>query len=921
MPLDIQPTFAGGEITPSMHSRVDLERYANSLALMRNFFVRKHGGASNRAGFEFIYKMFDPTKAVRLIDFSFNVEQTYILAFSDQEMRVIKEDGVILDGTATITGITQAANGVVTTSAAHGWSNGDQVFLSGVDGMVEVNNRFFTISGVTATTFEINVDTTGYSAYTSGGTAGRVFVLSTPYLEADLFRIKYTQSADVMTLTHPSYNPQDLSRTGHASWTLTAISFGTELATPNITRAANVGVNSGSDNKTYRYKVTAKTFAGDESGPSDFIQSPDTSSMSTTWGMAVCWNEVADADRYCLYKEAATNSNIYGLVSEVDAKEQTSHTVISATAGSTTTIQFSAAHGMSLYEYVNLSGLSAPYDVMNGTNQVIIDVPADDTIVVNRTTTGPDQPTGGTAERRQSAVDWNFAPDLSSTTPIGNDPFPGANDYPSCVTFHQQRKSFGSTLNFLQRIWLTKTGNYQNMDYSSPVKADDSIEFDIAASQVNEVRHLLSLDELLAFTSGAEWVIKGDQDGVLTPDFQLPKKQGSRGSSHVKPLIVGESAVFVQEKGSRIRDLNYRFEADRYISDDLSLLAEHLFEGRTVVDWCFAQEPHSLIWAVMDDGALLSLCYIKEQRIWGWSRHDTDGFFESVASISEGKENVLYAAVRRTVNGTDERFIERLHTRLFPSVEDSFFVDSGLKYVGDSFTPDGISTSATATVTKTAHGLNEGQVIWIRSSESMPDLNDRQYKATNVTANTFQLYDLDFSPIDTQSMPTFYSDTTVVQACTNRLTNLDHLEGKSLAALLDGNVEKSLLVTNGAVDLPVHAWKVNIGLPFISDIETLNVDFNSREVVQSRKKAISRVALEVEETRGLQVGKDFNNLEEGKEREPEDGYGNIPATTGTQFIDVGTEWSTGGRLVVRQDNPLPATILALIPEVVTLERG
>ena len=74
---------------------------------------------------------------------------------------------------ATITGITQADPGVVT-AAAHGWANGDVVLITDVSGMTEVNDEYFTIANVTTNTFELSgVDTSGYTAYSSGGTADR----------------------------------------------------------------------------------------------------------------------------------------------------------------------------------------------------------------------------------------------------------------------------------------------------------------------------------------------------------------------------------------------------------------------------------------------------------------------------------------------------------------------------------------------------------------------------------------------------------------------------------------------------------------------------------------------------------------------------------------------------------------------------
>ena len=142
----------------------------------------------------------------------------------------------------------------------------------------------------------------------------------------------------------------------------------------------------------------------------------------------------------------------------------------------------------------------------------------------------------------------------------------------------------------------------------------------------------------------------------------------------------------IQEKGSRVRDLRYVCEDDKYMGDDMTVMSRHLFEGHTVVDWCYSQEPYSIIWAVRDDGVLLSFTYLREHNVYAWAQHTTDGTFESVCSISEGNEDVVYVVVKRTINGSDVRYVERLHERYFTDIQDAFCVDSGLTYTGSTGT-------------------------------------------------------------------------------------------------------------------------------------------------------------------------------------------------------------------------------------------
>jgi hypothetical protein len=127
----------------------------------------------------------------------------------------------------------------------------------------------------------------------------------------------------------------------------------------------------------------------------------------------------------------------------------------------------------------------------------------------------------------------------------------------------------------------------------------------------------------------------------------------------LKPIELDDSAIYVQARGTKVRDFK-PVSADAYEGTDLTIFAAHLFDGYTLVDWDYAQNPHSIVWAVRSDGTLLGLTYIRDQAVWGWHRHDTDGVFENVCVVPEGNEDAVYFVVRRTINGVTKRYIERM---------------------------------------------------------------------------------------------------------------------------------------------------------------------------------------------------------------------------------------------------------------------
>ena len=222
--------FTGGELSPRLDGRNDLTKYASGCKTLENFVVYPHGAAARRPGTTFVAEVANSANKTRLIPFEFSTTQTYMLEFSNLKMRVYKDRGSVLEGDKTISAITKA-NPAVVTATGHGYSNGDEVVISGVVGMTEVNSKRFLVANKTTNTFELtdkdgtNINSSTFTTYTSGGVSNKVFEITTPYTTAQLFDLKFAQSADVMYITHPEHEVEKLSRTAHTAWTLTDVDF------------------------------------------------------------------------------------------------------------------------------------------------------------------------------------------------------------------------------------------------------------------------------------------------------------------------------------------------------------------------------------------------------------------------------------------------------------------------------------------------------------------------------------------------------------------------------------------------------------------------------------------------------------------------------------------------------------------------
>lgn len=872
-----QPSCAAGVLAPELHGRIDLDLYYIGLRKAENFIVLPWGGVANRAGTQFIAECRYPDKKSRLIEFQFNEIQTYALEFGDFYMRVVKDGEQVLEANKVITGAT-AANPIVITSNAHGYSNGDDVYISGVAGMVELNGRAFRVANVTANTFELkdftgaNINGSAYSAYTSGGNVARLYTVVTPWAEDDLFDLNFAQSNDVLSIVHPDYYVRDVTRTADDAWTVNLFSNAEgPFKDVNITSTT---VKSSATSGTVIITADTGIFSADMVGELFYIeQMPNDTVPRWEPGKTVAVNDIRRAGSH-YYKD--TSGTTTGTV-------RPDH------------IEGTSSDGGVVWEYlhsgfgiVKFTGFTSSTEM---TAEVIKTLP--DAVVTPKTT------------EVWARAAWS-----------------NAEGYPASVCYHKQRFMLGGTKQQPHGLWMSGTSLRTYFGKSNPILDDDAITLFLDTNQVSAIRHLIPLRELIALTSSSEQVINGADNNLLATEPPLASVQGYRGSSRVMPIIIGNTALFVSNKGGSVRNLQYNLNEDSFTGDNLSLRSAHFFRRKKIIDWSYQQEPHSIVWTILNDGTLLSLTYLPEQLVSAWSNHKTEGLFESTCAISEEDETATYFVVNRTINGNSRRFIERLSSRYFDSIRDAYFVDCGLSY-------DGRNASTTTITVSGGMTWDVPEVLTLTASTSIfkpADINDQivfwtdEGVALRLTITAYTSGTV-VSAIPTKALPVAYQNTARSdwEFARNKFLPLNHLEGKEVAVLADGNVVEGLTVTNGAVTLPSPAAVVHIGLPYISNLETLDITTppSSGNSIKAKTINVPRVIITAQETRALEVSTDGKSFYDVKERDPSIGYdAPIPAGSGLYDVITGGSWSNTGRVSIRQRKPLPVTINCITPEVI-----
>lgn len=522
-------------------------------------------------------------------------------------------------------------------------------------------------------------------------------------------------------------------------------------------------------------------------------------------------------------------------------------------------------------------------------------------------------------------TDNNIGPAKTDTPPTGNDPFVGTGNYPGAVGYYQQRLCFAGSDLSPQTVWMSKTGSFNNFGFATPVKDDDSITFTIASRQVQRYRHLLPLRQLLGLTTGGEWVIDGSESG-LTPKTVRAEIQSYNGSSKIPPIVINNSAIYVQSRANSVASLAYSFESDGFSGGDLTKFSPHFFRGYTLIDWTYQQIPDRLVWAARNDGVLLGMTFLPEEDLIAWHQHHTDGFVESVCSVAEGDEDGLYVLVRRTINGVTKRYVERMASRRFDRMEDAFFVDCGLTYDGRNQSPSaylrltgGVDWKYPELVTITATGATPftvasiGRTYRLRAGAEIVRVEVTAY--TSASAVTAKL--LEICPESLRDV--LVSDWALMA---KSISGLDHLEGKTVSILTDGDVHPQRVVTGGEITLQYDSAVTHIGLPYTAELETLEVDFQGQETLLDKRKVIPSVTAFLERSRNFWAGpKQGDKLYEQKADYRVTYDAPVNTVTGVSELKIQTVWGEAGRVYVQQPDPLPLSILALIPDVVTGGKG
>ena len=913
-------SFVSGEFSAKMDGRTDFEKYASGCKTLENMLVHPQGAAARRVGTQFIAEVKTSSLKTRLIPFEFSTTQTYVLEFGNTYIRMFKDKGQITESDVTVSGITQA-NPAVVTASSHGFSNGDFVILSSVVGMTEVNGKTFKVADKTTNTFELqdvdgtDINSSAFTAYSSGGDANRIYQITSPYLTAELFELKFAQSADVMYITHPNHEVMKLSRTGHTAWTLTEVEFTdgpylsenttTTTLTPaqsatgtgiNITASAITGINGGAGFQTTdvgriisfnsgKAKITART--------------------NTTVVVATITTAFANTDATAAFKLGAF-SDTTGHPSCVSFFEQ--RLVFAGTSDEPQTLYFSKSG-----DYENMTTGTNADDAMVYTiasNQVnkIRYLKAVRTLLIGTT--------GG--EFTVSADGTDAAVTPTNIQIRRQSSFGAAN---------VDAQPAGNAILFLQRAKRKIRELAYNYDTDGYIAPDLCILNEtVTDSGVNEMAYQQAPDSIL-------WAVR--DDGVLSG---LTYQRTDNVVAWHRHLIGGKA-----DTTKNIIQQEISFTANTTVvngTNNTITLSSHGLSTNDPVYYYAAANPITgitsgkLYYVIASDSNTIKLASSAANSAAGTAISLTGPSTASTQYIYQGvniASNVIYSTSHGFKTG-DKIFYDNIGTAIGGLSENveynvSRVDDDQFKLYSDSKLINVVSLTSAHSSEQTDNILQNTKVESVATISG--DLNEDELwiisqrwvnGAVRRYVECFSNFDFDeTAPEDFKFVDSHLSYSGVA---VSSLSGLDHLEGETVSILADGATHAKKTVSDGSISLDRASRKVTVGLPYNSVLQTMRIEGGAGQLegtAQGKIKRISKIVLRLFETVGAKVGPSLDNLETVPFRTTS-GAMDLPVSTfiaGDKEVEFSDDYNTDGFIFVKQDQALPLTVLALYPTIVT----
>ena len=481
-----------------------------------------------------------------------------------------------------------------------------------------------------------------------------------------------------------------------------------------------------------------------------------------------------------------------------------------------------------------------------------------------------------------------------------------ADNRPGVCTMYEGRLIVASSNNYPDYIWGSRVKSNEEFEEETTLVATDAFEVKIGSGKGPKINWMRGARGIFTGTSKGVFSVS-DENNLLSPVTLITARMNSSYPSGALPGVFLGGELFYMQAGKRkVRLAAYDINSDIYLTPDVTTIAEHITLG-LIKKIAVQILPETLVWCVLEDGTMISYSFSKENQVSAWSRHSTDGDVVDISIVTEGTTEVIYLAVDR--GGTV--YMEKMYPVEFTD-NNYMYLDSSKEVVfgtKTAFTTI-VWGSTSIVLTKTSHGLSGGEYIQITGTGNTY-LDSVIFQVGLIDANSFELLDEvtgqmavldDFGTISSG----YY------QLASNEITGLSDYEGEELYVVSGPVPIGPYTVSSGQITVTHRRVKFRVGYNYYTDISPMNI-----AVGKHKKKRIISLAIELLNSLGGKSGQTENMLDSFesfydksiKMDNPQD------LISGTVRVPHRGGFAYEGKILIRQDLPLPLTVLSMTVEV------
>ena len=485
-------------------------------------------------------------------------------------------------------------------------------------------------------------------------------------------------------------------------------------------------------------------------------------------------------------------------------------------------------------------------------------------------------------------TDLSFTPDTTRSIKVAFDGFDNSN-YPAAVGFWNQRLVFANTPKKPNAIYGSCVGVFDDFTNTILNNSDEAFELELNSGTTDEITDIVPMDDLIIMTQSKIWRVVG-----TSPSSMQAYIESYSGSSGIRPYVYKKSILYVDSSYNTVSNFIYSYELNGYVGQNLDTLCRDLLDGHTIKFVSFRDTPYGIMYVVRNDGVMLGLTYLKEENIYAWHMHTTDGKFLNVCAVDRPVYDNVYVIVQRG----DKKYVEMFkdHINVDQDVDDSWHLDCASRHVE----------------TTPYYGWEDEDESVVYTASATPSAGDAVYSdLMETSAGTVTSYSDGKIVFDSKEYDRCTAADGKKQVAS--VSGLSRFNGRKVTVMADRNEYKDVDVVSGVVTLERPASNILIGLPYVGILEPIPVDikFQDSGTTVGLNRRISKATIRYFRTRGLWYGTSLKKLYQIKPYVYEDiGY-DIPLETNVLNVEVSDTYKTESSLIVVQKSPFPALVQSI----------